>query len=149
MRGIPGSGKTTYIEEHFPKAVVCSSDHYFTDKDGYYEFNIAEIGNAHQQSMDKFDRALKKGKPLIVVDNTNIQWRYMEHYVEMAEEHGYDIRFIRLVVPVYVAYQRNIHYVSREIIERFANMLEELPGNYIKKETIIKEDGGCEEDDDD
>lgn len=149
MRGIPGSGKTTYIEEHFPKAVVCSSDHYFTNGDGYYEFNIDEIGNAHQQSMDKCDRAMKKGKPLIVVDNTNIQWRYMEHYVEGAEEYGYDLRFIRLSVSVDEAYERNIHGVPRETVERFAMIFEKLPEKYAKKETIVKEQQRYEDDDED
>jgi predicted kinase len=137
MRGVPGSGKTTYVEKHFPCAVVCSSDHYFTDENGNYKFNIDETKISHQQARDKFHVALQKNEPLIVVDNTNIRWSEMEYYVETAEEHGYAIRFVRLDVPVTVACGRNVHNVPREIIDRFARNMEKLPDKYRKMELLV------------
>lgn len=139
MRGIPGSGKTTYIKKNYPDALVCSSDHYFTDKNGNYNFDMKRIGIAHQQAKEKFFEALQRKEPLVIVDNTNTRWWEMEDYVYWAEEHGYDISFIRLVVDVETAHKRNIHNTPKEIVEKFHEIFEELPEEYYKKETIIVE----------
>jgi predicted kinase len=139
MRGIPGSGKTTYVKKNYPDAVVCSSDHFFTDKKGNYKFNMSQIGIAHQRSKEKFFDALKRKEPLVIVDNTNTRWREMEDYVYDAEEYGYDIVFIRLVADVETAHKRNIHNTPKEIVEKFNMIFEELPKEYAKKEIIIDE----------
>jgi len=139
MRGIPGSGKTTHIEQNYSDAVVCSSDHYFTDEDGNYNFDIEHIGVAHKQSKEKFYSALERKETPIIVDNTNTRWWEMEDYVYAAEEAGYDIVFIRLVTDVETAYNRNIHNTPRDIVEKFYMIFEELPEKYENKETIIVE----------
>lgn len=41
MRGLPGSGKSTLVrclQQTYPRAVVCSADHYFLDREGNYKY---------------------------------------------------------------------------------------------------------------
>ena len=112
MRGPSGSGKSTYTKKHFPEAVVCSADHYF-ERGGSYKFDRTKLGAAHGYSKGKCESEMKKGTPLIVVDNTNTQLREMKHYVSLARKFGYHVRFVRMETPVEVAAARNTHGVPQ------------------------------------
>ena len=54
VRGIPGAGKTTFAEKlAWPLgAPVYSADDYFM-KDGKYIFNVAGLGAAHAQCLER------------------------------------------------------------------------------------------------
>lgn len=45
MRGVPGSGKSTYVRNRYPEARVVSADRYFTDPaTGEYRFDASKRG---------------------------------------------------------------------------------------------------------
>ena len=80
MRGCSGSGKSTYIKNHFPDAYVCSADDFWLDKDGNYKFDLSKHGQSHAWCLRKFIDYLEKMRQdpyllnpssCIVVDNTN------------------------------------------------------------------------------
>ena len=52
MRGIPGSGKSTWVKQNYPKAIKWSADDYFID-DHTKEYNFIpeELGEAHKNCM--------------------------------------------------------------------------------------------------
>lgn len=114
MRGLPGSGKSTYVKENFPDAVVCSADSFFLNEDGEYIFVNWKLQQAHQHCFRTFIDAVTSDAETIVIDNTNIcRWEY-ENYVFMAEKFGYRIRKIRMNfaesdIPLFG--KRNIHGV--------------------------------------
>jgi predicted kinase len=124
MRGVPGSGKTTWIANNAPGAVVCSADHFFQKPDGYH-FEAGKLGEAHQACQIKF--MLSMGAPLIVVDNCNLTARDMRYYVDIALAHGYDVEIRTLTTPPEVAMARQLHGVPAEhykkLIQRFNNPL--------------------------
>lgn len=92
VRGIPGSGKSTYVKENFPKAQVCSADSFHVDKEtGEYRYDFRKAGEAHATCLYNFIMALKLGRSEIVVDNTNIQYWEYRNYIEIAELAGYDV----------------------------------------------------------
>lgn len=138
MRGIPGSGKSTFVRQNYSHATVCSADHYFVDGEGNYEFDIDLIGEAHQYCRDQFEEALAYGDQLIVVDNTNLSMRAMSFYIEEAMEKQYEVFFVHMVTPVEIAVERQTHDVPEETVQEFADKMEELPPIYKKKEVKIK-----------
>lgn len=116
LRGISGSGKTTYILNNFPEALVCSADHFFM-KDGQYVFDQKLLGKAHQYCFRTFIEAIQSKAPLICVDNTNTSaWQISPYYIA-AETFGYDVEIIELNVDPEVAAKRNLHGATDRIIK--------------------------------
>lgn len=138
MRGPSGSGKSTYIKRHLPDAHVCSADHFFHKDDGSYEFDPSKLGAAHEACKRKFKKALKKGEPIVVVDNTNTKMWEMKPYIMAARNAGYEIEFVRLSTPVDVAAARNVHGVPQDAVKRMADRMQELPPDLARKEKVVE-----------
>lgn len=104
MRGLPGSGKSTLADEiadefitayegdHDRIAAILSTDGYFTDDDGYYDFNMADLPNAHKWNIKNAATELFDYQtPLVIIDNTNTRkWEALP-YVLMATAAGYTV----------------------------------------------------------
>ena len=92
MRGLPGSGKSTKAKKIAGDiGVIFSTDDFFM-VDGQYKFDPKMIGEYHEKNFKRTVEAMKDGKPLIVIDNTNIKLWEMKNYVISGEEHGYAVR---------------------------------------------------------
>lgn len=126
MRGIPGSGKSTYIKKNFPNAKVCSADHYFETPSGYF-FDATKLSLAHGHCKRSAFDAMEQGLPLIVLDNTNVKKAWFKEYLEAATRHGYEVKIVRLVVDPKTAFERNVHGVPLEKIEQFFDSLINSP----------------------
>src|SRR5947208_2089191 len=96
MRGLPGSGKSTWVEENHPNAYVCSADHYHM-RDGIFCYNAAKSAEAHKQCLGKFLRVLQDeaagefpyGLPSeVVIDNTNTTAWEISPYHRLAAAPG-------------------------------------------------------------
>ena len=73
MRGLPGSGKSSFLQKNFPRAWICSADEYFIGPDGNYFFVRENLGLAHQRCSNLFQTALGNFLPFVIVDNTNTE----------------------------------------------------------------------------
>jgi predicted kinase len=113
LRGISGSGKSTYTRANYPNAFVVSADHYFI-KDGIYTFDVAQLGTAHSTCFRKYIEALQDELPLVVVDNTNTTAWECSPYVQGAAAFGYESEIITLDCEPDVAAKRNVHGVPRK-----------------------------------
>lgn len=136
MRGISGSGKSTYIEKNFPDAVVCSADHFFINEDGVYEFDKRKLGQAHEECRRKFKQALEERHKLIVVDNTNTMMKEMQPYVKAAKYRGYRVECIRLDTPLEVAAARNTHNVPFGAIRAMHERMCDVPSEW--NEVVVR-----------
>lgn len=135
MRGVSGSGKSTYAAKHFAKAYRCSADDYFTEVLGEgktYAFDARKLGEAHRWCMERFIRAVTHRDPLgradlVVVDNTNLQlWEFMG-YVQVAQAMGYEVSIFRMNTPVEVAARRNLHGVPLNKVEDMSRRFQNIP----------------------
>jgi predicted kinase len=118
MIGLPGSGKSTFIKT-LNNPTICSADHYF-EKSGEYKFDINKLGSAHQECKNKCLDSMLMSKPLIVIDNTNLNDKERKPYEDMAEKYGYEIVYI-LFEPnkknIETLAKRNLHGVTAAKLE--------------------------------
>ena len=119
VRGLSGSGKTTLAHQLSP--VVYSADDWFTDGDGVYEFDPAELSNAHAECVSSVEFDMEVDVPKIAVANTFSQAWEAKPYFELAEKYGYS----PFVVECQNTFE-NIHGVPRETIEAMRERWEEL-----------------------
>ena len=126
LRGIPGSGKSTFARMIWDHFVIHEADKFF-EKDGEYNFNPTKIKEAHQWCRDNVEQQMKDNQlnpqyyPEIVVANTFTQEWEMNPYIELAEKYGYKV--ISLVVENRHG-NKNIHNVPDETIQKMVNRFE-------------------------
>jgi len=111
MRGVPGSGKTTFAKTLLNgNFAYCSADD-FRIVAGEYVYKKEETKQVHIFCWNRFEKAIKEGVEIVVVDNTNIKkWEYGK-YVEFAKENEYDVEIYAFYAPVGVCFSRQTHGV--------------------------------------
>ncbi|MFT5704286.1 MAG: tRNA uridine 5-carbamoylmethylation protein Kti12 [Shewanella sp.] len=141
MRGLPGSGKSHWVNEFVASKPVevrdrilssaCfSTDSYFY-RDGQYQFDSRRLSEYHQMNLTGFIQALAECEPIVICDNTNLaRWESMA-YQAAAKALGYQVRFVLIGSPDNSAHQalcaqRNRHSVPLAQIERMALHFEEF-----------------------
>lgn len=132
LRGIPGSGKSSYAKRLISKlngifglrVSVCSADDYFIDDSGNYVFDREKLGHAHGYCKREVESGCRSGADYIVVDNTNTRYREMRPYHNIAEKYDYEV-IVRVIgnfdsesIKTYAA--RNVHNVPISVIENMA-----------------------------
>lgn len=139
MRGLPGSGKSHWIEAFIQsqpvdvalrlrQSGVFSTDSYFY-QDGKYLFDVKKLSEHHQRNLTGFIQALGHSEPVVICDNTNIcRWEYMA-YEAAAKALGYRVRIVLVGDPSCVAHQalcakRNRHGVPLAKIKQMAESFE-------------------------
>jgi predicted kinase len=93
LRGISGSGKSTWAKEHGEEALVVSADVFFL-QDGTYQFDPSRLQEVHINCFRRFMEAIFTSVPWVIVDNTNISaWEYSP-YVLAAQAYGYEVEIL-------------------------------------------------------
>lgn len=132
LSGVPGSGKTTEAKAYIASlkkgsmtglsSIIVSADDYFM-KDGKYEYDGREIGNAHADCFRKFIRHLAAGTDVIVVDNTNIGVEEIAPYMLGASAFGYEATLYTIMCEPGIAYRRNTHDLQQPTIQSMHDRL--------------------------
>lgn len=138
MRGVQGSGKSTYASMLHKAAsedgllpLTVSADHFFNGPNGYH-FDVKKLGDAHKECMQRFLWALQDGMSPIIVDNTNINVEDVAPYVAVGEAMGYEVTIIQVNTPPDVAAKRNIHGLGEKQVRDAHDRLQRvvLPWRY-------------------
>ena len=128
MRGLPGSGKSTKAKKIAGEiGVIYSTDDFFM-VNGKYQYDAKMIGEYHQKNFKRTVEAMEEGKPLIVIDNTNIKLWEMKNYVIAGEQRGYAVRIEEPETPWAFSYRqcakKNAHGVPEETCKRMRDNFE-------------------------
>jgi predicted kinase len=138
MRGLPGSGKTTWAEAQLNKIIVSADRYHMVD--GEYRFDPKKAGAAHDWCLREFLAHLQERRGYdIIVDNTNTTTAEIAPYARLASAFGIPFKIVHIMCRPEVAYVRNVHKVPlATIFKMYRNlMLEEIP-IYWPQEVIIK-----------
>lgn len=128
IRGVQGSGKTSFglwLIEGKDKTVLLSSDNYFLDKKGRYNFDAKKLNWAHKRCQEECQAYLEAGYSVIVA-NTLSREAEMTPYLTIGEKLG--VRIYSIIME-----KRhngtNIHGVPegkvKEVEKRFSVKLNE------------------------
>lgn len=121
LRGLPGSGKTSFVCDVIKPDVHIEADQFFVNKKGEYEFDLEKIGAAHADAMRRFERAINDGAKKIVVSNTSSKKSEFWQYLKKAREKGY-----RVSVMVMENYHegKDVHNTPQEKIDEMRKSFE-------------------------
>lgn len=123
LRGLPGSGKSEFAKQ-LPRALVCSTDDFFTNSEGEYKIDFTKFGEAHAYCRDKMLDGILLGHQEIVIDNTNIQLWEMRSYLMAGAIAGYRMSIVEWIPTtlseVKYCHARNTHGVPLATIATMA-----------------------------
>lgn len=110
--GLPGSGKTTWVQNHRNgDAIICSADHYHT-KNGHYSYDPSLAPVAHDKCLYKYTSTVMT-KPHfaseVVVDNCNLLMGYVSPYIYAARMTNTPMHVVLMDTPIEECWRRNEH----------------------------------------
>lgn len=119
LRGGSGAGKSTWIKNNHPDAIIVSADDFFM-VDGEYLFDPAKLGEAHASCLRNFtslcmdvklaeDSLDGVGEYPLIVDNTNTSLAEFAGYVSVASAFGHDVEISTFIYDPVDAWKRNSH----------------------------------------
>lgn len=137
--GLPGSGKSSYIDREHPNKVnvICEADQYFMQGDKYV-FDKSKIGLAHEFCFASFMKGVSRcwtqanifekiqDIDNLVIANTNTQLHEISPYVTVAKYYGHPFEVVKLECSVETSLKRNIHNVPEATIRDMAERLKKL-----------------------
>jgi predicted kinase len=92
LRGLPGSGKSTFAKSISNESTGHIESDMFFVKDGEYKFDGSKIKDAHNWCQDVVEHWMSSNEfETIIVSNTFTQEWEMKPYMDMAKEWEYQI----------------------------------------------------------
>ena len=129
MRGLPGSGKSTTARKLAGDfGQVFSTDDYFVDAAGNYNWDGNKLGIAHDWNQRRSLAAMHAGIPKVVIDNTHTTLREMRSYlphINLARRLGYTVRIAEPETSwkfdIDELVELNTHNVPKAAIQKMLN----------------------------
>jgi tRNA uridine 5-carbamoylmethylation protein Kti12 len=159
MSGIPGSGKSSYVnkliqEDPDSKFCVCSADHFFQkndqgryDPDATYKFDPSLLPDAHGACLKRFIEEIvpyskaSSWADVVIVDNTNSTTMELAPYVQIAMAYKCPVEIVTVDCDPHVGAERNLHGVSYATCSRMSASIKNraIPTFWNVKTTYIEE----------
>ena len=125
MRGLPGSGKSTFakkLAERYEGPIqIVSADDFMIDDEGRHKFDGTRLKEVHALCFKAFCECLLHDIS-VIVDNCNREhWEY-QRYINMATELGYKVIILEIPCPNHRTlkffWRRHIHTVPARTAEK-------------------------------
>lgn len=129
LMGFAGSGKSFYTKTLKGKVKVVSSDHYFTDASGNYNWTPATARLGHHDCLKKFIHTIINSDDwydYLVVDNTNLRITDITTYIRIAQAYQYDISVVYIDTDIKISKSRNVHNVPEFAYDKMQQDFETL-----------------------
>jgi predicted kinase len=95
LRGLPGSGKSSFANLIWNSYAICEADKFFYDEHGNYNFDASKLKQAHEWCQQEVEIKMQDNlnNPQyyleIVVSNTFTQEWEMKAYFDLAKKYDY------------------------------------------------------------
>ena len=124
VRGVPGSGKTSFAKTNFGLHILCEADQYF-ERDGQYKFDFKQLRNAHEYCQERARIWLEGGSDVVVCNTFTRLWE-MKPYLDMAKLYRANLRVYRAMGE-----WDNVHGVPKETVDKMRERFEDYPGEIL------------------
>ena len=124
IRGVPGSGKSTYARNRFPESDIAEADNYFVRPDGRYDFNPRLLKEAHEWCFQQLKQTLESCGYGIVANTFTRKWE-MQKYLDLALDIGAAVEVIRCS-----GNWQNVHGVPEQKVKEMSERFEHFEGEY-------------------
>lgn len=122
IRGLPGSGKSTLALRLVHYSRHREADQFFLDSKGDYAFDPEKQKQAHAWCQEQIESLMSDGGDCAVSNTFTRRWEY-QHYIDLAEFHGYSVQVIDVHGP-----WRNTHGVPEELLKIMRDRWEPFNG---------------------
>ena len=119
LRGLPGSGKTSFAKYMFSNNVF-EADQYFYDSQGKYNFDASKLHAAHIDCQKRVEELMQMSETTqyggeIVVSNTATTEKELKPYLDLASKYGYKV--VSLIVENRHG-NKSVHGVPDETMDK-------------------------------
>lgn len=126
VRGIPGSGKSSFAKRAFPGVLLLEND-MFHMHNGEYEWMGSRMKDAIAWCGEMAETALKNSMD-VVIANTLTRRSYIDFYRKLAEKWCARFKVWRCI-----GHFKNVHGLTDSMVKGFEDSMEDWPG-----ETIVQ-----------
>jgi len=119
IRGLPGSGKSTFAMS-IPDYWVMEADMFMVDDRLKYSFDPSRLPECHEKCFQGTRFHLEKGNS-VAVANTFIKKWELQPYINLADELG-----VKLTIITMNGQYKNIHGVPDEVVQRMKDRWEDI-----------------------
>jgi predicted kinase len=121
VRGLPGSGKSTYVRYKFFDYFYLEPDHITTCANGNYFFEPQLWNEIHDLTFKLADHVLAKSEKNVIISDVFEKKIDVNKYRELAKYHGVRFRVIKMNT-LYL----NVHKVPMTILQKFRDNWENI-----------------------
>lgn len=121
VRGLPGSGKTTFVKRSYPNLLHVESD-MLTVVNGKYDFVAEKLKERHATCISIASLALLCGSD-VVVSNTFTTLKEMAPYLDAAKKSKAEIIVIKMT-----GNYTSVHNVPADVLQRMQERWEDYEG---------------------
>ena len=119
VRGVSGSGKSTFVKNIVHHQYFVETDMYFIDDNGNYNFDASKLKQAHDWCRFQVEETMKDADDIVVSNTFTTEWE-MKPYLDLAEKYGYTVF---TVVVENRHGNKDIHNVPEETRQKQAKRL--------------------------
>lgn len=123
IRGLPGSGKSTYAKQHFD-CLILENDMWHVE-DGQYTWTKDKLQAALKWVYKTAELMLENGKDVCIA-NTFTRRAFVNNYKLLAEKHHARFNVIRLETEF-----KSVHAVPDEVVESMRDSFEDWPSEVV------------------
>lgn len=134
VRGLPGSGKSTFAKTLMDTVVIESDMWWYRNPELEYQFDMELLNRAHRWCLQTAEAFLARGD-CVAVANTNLTFKDAKGYIAFAKA-------LNCPITVYSmdSHYGSIHNVPDEVMERMRNRMESHE-TFMEKAIAYQPDG--------